>query len=280
MSTGYRDDIFANMSELLEPYTAGLSQGEPFPRGFTPLKELTALSIYGNFDCIKINTFENFSTTNITVLNVRSGELIYLESYAFGHLANLMNLSLSNNLRLGFANMSEGCWYGLQFTKIEGLFLRRCTIDFSQGSASVVTKDFFQCLDLTKLKYLYLDDNILVHIDPVIHISLPHLEVLSLSYNVIQDLTSIMWDINHLRHLRYLSFAYQPKTNPRPSNIRMQLDVTANMTVRKPHQNIVIPGTLESLIMAGSLTLWTDNLGRYTLADVHSLTYIDYSENI
>ena len=55
----YRDDIFWNLSELLELHMDGLPAGRPFNKAFLQLHKLLSLDLYGDFDYITNITFQN-----------------------------------------------------------------------------------------------------------------------------------------------------------------------------------------------------------------------------
>jgi len=203
----YSDFLIAHLSRLEYLTIDGIS-GVQFTSGFSRLRSLSDLSIYGGLHIVTNDTFAVFRDSAIRNLKIQTHALHKLQPMSFAHFPLLKTLDLSYNIGLGLTNASHA-WWGLQFTNITKLVLTEMTKD-SIGAKSLKA-DFFMHLDSTKITTLMLDKNNIVDMEPKLSRSLRHLEYLDLSYNRIADVYSLIFDMWNLRHLQYLDISHQTK---------------------------------------------------------------------
>ena len=207
-ATIYRDDLFLELSNLQTLALDGIRNAE-FGEGFSKLRKLSKLEIYGNIESVSNKTFKRFSGLPITHLNIKSGSnLVSLEPESFVHFQKLTLLDLGYNQGLDLSKVSNA-WYGLRNTSIKTLIVSRVIAD--EIPMTNMPKSFYRHLSETKLERLDLDRNNILEIAPGLAENLKHLIHLDMSYNRIGDVQSyaLMWPI--MRRLKFLDSSHQVK---------------------------------------------------------------------
>ena len=105
----------------------------------------------GELRLITNKTFETLNQSDIREFAARSKVLTDVEPLAFAHFRQLETLDLSFNPLLGFANASRS-WYGLQYTNISTLLLKR-SVPYDYELITI-KRSFYKYLKLTRLKKL------------------------------------------------------------------------------------------------------------------------------
>ena len=203
----YPDFLNSHLSRLERLSIDGIP-GIRFTSGFSQLRNLSELSVYGGIDIVTNDTFAVFSNSSLTKLKIQTDTLHDLQPMSFAFFPFLETLDLSYNTGLGLPNASRA-WWGLQFTNITKLVLTGMTPD---GIAALpLTSEFFLFLNLTKITVLMVDRNNIVDMPPMLSKSLKYLEHLDLSYNRISDVASLILDLWMLKYLRYIDISHQAK---------------------------------------------------------------------
>jgi hypothetical protein len=131
---------------------------------------------------------------------------------SFAHFRQLSELDLGYNSNLGFRNASRA-WWGLQFTKIQSIVMSSITPQTMRPSK--IEADFFDYLNLTKIKSLLLNRNDLIYIAPRFSETLPHLIHIKLKENRLSNADELIADFAKLDNLTTLDLSYQ--LNPSPA---------------------------------------------------------------
>ena len=181
----YSDALIAHLSRLEYLSIDGIP-GVRFTSGFSRLKNLSDLSIYGGLDIVTNDTFAVFRDSAINSLKIQTDALRELQPMSLAHFPLLEILDLSHNTGLGLTNVSRA-WWGLQFTNITKLVLTAMTAD--DIGATSLTTGFFAHLERMKITTLVLDKNNIVDMEPKLSKSLRNLKHLDLSYNRISDIS-------------------------------------------------------------------------------------------
>jgi len=203
----YSGSLIARLSNLEHLSIDGIPDAQ-FTSGFSQLKNLFDLSIYGGLNVVTNDTFAVFSNGSVTKLKIQTDALYEVQRMSFAHFPLLQTLDLSYNRFLGLNNVSRA-WWGLQFTNITKLVLTRITsVDVGATSLS---SEFFAYLSRTKITTFILDKNNIIDTEPKLSSSLPYLRHIDFSYNRFSDISSLIGDLWKLRHLRFLDGSHQTK---------------------------------------------------------------------
>jgi len=202
----YRDDLFRELKNLQRLTLDGIPAAQ-LGEGFSQLKNLKSLEIFGRVTRIKNDTFENLAGLPIERLNIKSDRnLTWLEPTSFSYFQNLTTLDLGYNRAVNFDQISDA-WYGLKFTKIRSLILTRVISPRKQTTN--VKAVFYKYLKENHIENLYLDKNNIVITEPGISKHLPYLVHLDMSFNRLSNVGSLIADFGYMKHLLYLDASHQ-----------------------------------------------------------------------
>ncbi|XP_045189093.2 toll-like receptor 4 [Mercenaria mercenaria] len=164
----------------------------------------------GEIGQITKNMFHNLPT--LKRLYLKNCSIDFVENGSFTELSNLEKLDLSFNEYLEFKSLAN-ITYGLQFTQIKSLNLRR--IHEILGDCTKLTEENLKYISNTSVKNISLDSNRLETMDPKAVQYIPKsLERVSVRYNRLA-FGKYIWELssyvrrNDSANLKYLSLASQ-----------------------------------------------------------------------
>jgi len=202
----YRSDLFKGLKSLQRLALDGIPSCK-FGVGFSLLKELKNLEIFGRLTVIKNETFENFVGLPIERLNIKTDcNLTALQPEGFSYFHNLTTLDLGYNRAIDLDKVSDA-WYGLRNTTIRRLILTRIIPQNVQTTN--INAIFYRYLKETRIENLQLDRNNIVITEPGISEHLPFLLHLDMSYNRLSNVGSLIADFANMKHLVNLDASNQ-----------------------------------------------------------------------
>ena len=194
------------------------------------LLSVKKLIIHGSLAFISNMTFAIFKQSNVSYLAFRGQLLEDVEPMAFSHFSKLHTLNVSNNMKLGFQNISKS-WYGLNFTAVQILDLT-CISPYDNNVIRI-EEPFFNNLRKINITDLYLSHNDIYSISGKMVTNLPNVKRIWLSNNRLSFTNHLLFEIVQMKNLVYFNVNFQVlrAVKKREVNYGLSIDkISGNIT--------------------------------------------------
>ena len=187
----------------LETLRLDCISSQKLPYGFSKLSHLKTLDFSEGLQAANISDdfFDSVSNLKIESLNFTNVDIQNINGSIFGTFKTLRTLDLTSNYLLNrkTIEISEA----LKETEIEELYLTRTCVGAYRSEQDVIDN-----LNGTNVRILALDWNNIRNVGSIFS-KISNLEVLTLTYNGIDDYFSLMLDFSRAENLRKLDLSYQ-----------------------------------------------------------------------
>ncbi|KAK2143346.1 hypothetical protein LSH36_852g00037 [Paralvinella palmiformis] len=281
----YRKDIFQNKTSLRSIALDSVDGARlPKPDDTIELNKLDAVSLYNIVPELG-GQFDYWDNLTIRKLGAHTSgcnnkPLTKIDTKIFRHLPDLEQLDISNNPNLSLNHTVLNVLKALNGSKVRKLYL----MNIGNGTHDIgkLPDEIFVSLKFINLTELYLDGNGIGDLQARDDLSsyLPHLEVLSLSYNRLFDnVINVLNRTANLTKLRMINMNRQTRPFPESDDLNKLLNLRAS-EIPDTSTSVDIPSNLNELHLADAIGYSYFTLSNITITGgSQNMSLIDLSCN-